>query len=256
MSKKTAPIAMKLGKLPPRIDPRTLRFARYLSPGMIPPALASVDWSTKVPSWGMMLNDFLGDCTCAAAGHCEMLWTANAGREFTPSDDDILAAYEAVGGYKPGEPDTDNGAFELDVLKYWRETGIAGRRIAAFAAVNPLNHDHLKLAVMLFGAAYIGVALPVSAQGQEAWDVPPGGAKGEGEPGSWGGHAVPIVGYDPNFLTVVTWGATKKMTWAFLDAYCDEAYAVLSGDFIGASGIAPSGFNFGVLQADLQLVSG
>jgi hypothetical protein len=78
---------------------------------------------------------------------------------------------------------------------------------------------------------YIGLALPISAQNQDVWAVPPGGSAGEGSPGSWGGHAVPIVAYDSRGLTVITWGATKRMTWQFLDTYCDEAYALLSQDW-------------------------
>ena len=34
----------------------------------------------------MMLNDSIGDCTCAAAGHLIMEWTANAGKEVVPAD--------------------------------------------------------------------------------------------------------------------------------------------------------------------------
>lgn len=50
-------------------------------------------------------------------------------------------------------------------------------------------------AIWLFGGAYIGVELPITAQNQEIWDVPqhPGP---KDEPGSWGGHAIYLVGYD------------------------------------------------------------
>jgi len=44
------------------------------------------------------------------------------------------------------------------------------------------------------------------------------------------------------------------MTWGFLDTYCDEAYAVLSQDWIEKSGLAPSNFDLTALQADLQQI--
>ena len=51
----------------------------------------------------MMDNAQLGDCTCAAAGHLIMEWTANAqSKTFTPSDAQIIAAYSAITGYNPG----------------------------------------------------------------------------------------------------------------------------------------------------------
>src|SRR5580658_8869232 len=57
----------KLGKKAPKIDSRTLRLAKYLT--AVPPPPASCDWTKGVTEWGMMLNDALGDCTCAAIGH-------------------------------------------------------------------------------------------------------------------------------------------------------------------------------------------
>jgi hypothetical protein len=185
-------------------------------------------------------------------------WTANAdgGKAVILPDNAIEQAYSAVSGYNPATGANDNGANELDVLNYWRKTGVGGRTIVAYVALEPGNHLHVQDAVFLFGGCYIGLAMPVSAQTQKVWSVPPGGAVGQGAPGSWGGHAVNVVAYDPRGLTCVTWGATKRMTWQFWDAYCDEAYAVLSKDWIEQNGRAPVGFDLPALQADLQQVVG
>jgi hypothetical protein len=201
-----------------------------------------------------MLNDKIGDCTCAAAGHMIEAWTQCAtGTEVVPTDDQIESAYEAVSGYVPSTGAHDDGAVELDVLNYWQSTGIAGRTITAFAALEPKNQEQVRDAVYLFGGCYIGLALPASAQNQSVWSVPPGGPVGDGAPGSWGGHAVPILGYTARDLTVITWGAPLSMTWQFLDAYCDEAYAVLSQDFIDkVKKTNPNGFDFATLENDLH----
>jgi hypothetical protein len=241
---------MKLGKKPARHDKRTLQLASYLATHLPTPP-AAVAWSSKVHHWPMYLNDSLGDCTCAAAGHMIQAWTADGqNKEFDVSDQDVLKMYEMVGGYRPGQPDTDQGAVELDVLKYWRKLGCARHTISAFMAVSPQSTTLVKDGIYLFGGLYVGIALPVSAQNQQVWDVPPGGIIGDGFPGSWGGHAVPIIDYDLRGLTCVTWGSLKRMTWAFLKLYCDEAYAILSPDFLLA-GKAPNGFNAAQLQADL-----
>lgn len=256
----------KLGKKAQKIDQRTLQFHRYLTParhlvgvaGPHPPA--SMGYTSKCETtyfvpWPMMLNDAIGDCTTAAAGHMIGEWTADAGRPFMPSDNDVLAAYEAVSGYVPGDSSTDNGAAMLDVLNYWRQAGIAGHPITAYAQVNPANKLEVEQALYLFGSVYIGINLPLSVQGRPFWSVPSYGPVNDGAPGSWGGHCVPIVGYSDAGMHVVTWGQKITMSWSFLKTYSDEAYAVLSLDWIGAGKLSVSGFDIDALLADLQTIT-
>ena len=244
---------LKLGRKPKREDARTLKFGKYFQ--ILPPVPTSVDWSGKVPSWGMMANDAVGDCTCASAGHLDMLWTANASTEFVPTDTDILAAYSAITGYDPSQTDasgnnpTDTGADLLTVLKFWRSSGISARKISAFADVPPLNQQQVQAAIAFFGGLYAGVNLPQSAMDATnsglVWD-------NASDPNILGGHAIPIVAYDATGLVCVTWGALQRMTWGWFNAYCDESFAVFSADWIGVNGVAPSGFNQAQLQSDLQ----
>lgn len=244
---------MRLGKSAPRHDPRTLLMAHYLQTTALPHIPDAQDWSAKVTAWPMMQNNSIGDCTCAAAGHQIQAWTSNSAAQVVLPDSAILQAYEDVSGYNPTTGQNDNGAVELDVLKYWRTTGIGGRKITAFVALEPDNNNQVMASIYIFGGCYIGVQLPLSAQTQDVWSVPPLGTIGVGTPGSWGGHAVPIVAYDPLYLTVVTWGQLKKMTWGFYSAYCDEAYAILSSnDWVNANQIAANGFDLATLNADLQ----
>jgi hypothetical protein len=253
---KIDPLKLKLGKGVARHDPRTLLMAAYITPSLPTPP-ASFDLTTKVKSpWGMMENDQIGDCTCAAAGHLIMEWTANAGKKMVvPTNKQIVAAYSAITGYNPKTGANDNGAVELDVLNFWRQSGIAGHKIGAYVALEPSNHNHIMDAVYMFAGCYIGVQLPISAQAQtqnhQPWSVPPGGTTGDGKPGSWGGHAIPVVAYDSRGVTVVTWGALQTMTWTFWEAYCDEAYAILSTDYLDNKQQAPQGFSMTQLEADL-----
>ena len=73
----------------------------------------------------------------------------------------------------------------------------------------------------------LGVQLPKSAQAQvttgQPWDLTDGP---DSAPGSWGGHYVYVPGYTPQGPVCVTWGRKQQMTWAWLDKYCDEAYAI------------------------------
>ena len=99
--------------------------------------------------------------------------------------------------------------------------------------------------------AYIGLQLPLSAQNQvgSEWAVTTGQ---DALAGSWGGHCVPLSGYDQNTLWCVTWGKLQAMTWQFLTTYCDEAFVLLATDWIAASGQSPSRMAWGQLLADLQ----
>lgn len=241
----------KLGKAPAVHDPRTLRLADYTAAVSRPPR--EVHRSHREYQWPMFANDRLGDCTCAAAAHMIEGWALETSRAPAAiKDDQVIAAYSAVSGYDPLSGANDGGAVMLDVLRYWRTSGIAGDRISAYVTVDQHNALHVKQAIYLFDSLYIGVALPISAQGQTGgvWDVPVGGPVGNGAPGSWGGHAIPVVSYDSQRLAVITWGAVQVMTWRFFGTYCDEAYAVLSNDML-MGGKSPQGLNVGQLNADL-----
>lgn len=244
-----------LGKGSPVGDERRLMFARYLPAGIEPKG--ANDWTKGQTSFGMMLNNALGDCTCAGVGHSPQIWTLNVyGTMCTILDANVEHIYEKWCGYVPGDPSTDQGGVEPVVLNKWRANGFFGHDLLAYCDPDPQNQEHVEIAVDLFGVVYIGLGLPITAQSQVGgvWDVvgdpntDPNSA-----PYSWGGHCVIIVGYDADGLTCITWGALQKMTWRFWDAYCDESHALLGRDWVEKN-IAPSGFNYKQLLADQALV--
>jgi hypothetical protein len=242
---------MKLGRKAIKTDSRTLALGKYLTPGLPPPPPAA-DWTKGITSWGMMMNDTLGDCTIAGCGHAVQVWSANNGKEVTVADSTIESFYEKWDGYVPGNPSTDNGGVELDVLNDWKKQGFAGNALAAFADPKVANLTEVRQSIALFGGVYIGLSLPITAQNQTVWDVvAKGGAKAK--PGSWGGHCVFVPKYDQHGFTCVTWGQLKTMTVAFWNKYCDEAHALLSPAWLSTKG-SPGGFNMAQLQADLNSI--
>ena len=244
--------AQMLGKLPVRTDVRTLSLARYIDATRLPEAPDSFDETSAVDSWPMYANDRIGDCTTAAAAHMIEAWTA-AGRGYATEipESAVLDAFDHV---KLVDPATgEEGAIELDVLRYWRAKGIGNHRIGAYARVAVHDQRLVQTATWLFGGLYIGLQMPLTANAQTVWDWT-GSLSGPARPGSWGGHAVDVVRYDRNGLTVVTWGRLQQMTWSFWERYCDEAYCILSDDFL-EKGNAPNGFDLAALEADLALVT-
>ena len=246
-----------LGKKSYRHDLRTLHLSKYLAVAALPPIPSVVDYTAKVPCWGMDANDSVGDCTCAGMDHAEKVWNANAGNPFTSTEADVLAAYTAITGYNPADPSTDNGAELIDCLKYWMNIGFMGHKITAYVKVDVTNLEMMKTSLYLFEVLYAGVNLPWSAQNQPVWTVTDTTLKGDAAPGSWGGHCVPLVKCDQGGWTCVTWGELMPMNNAFLTTYFDEAWAVLTSDSLNkVSQMNPAGFNLAGLMADLKLVQG
>jgi hypothetical protein len=245
----------RLGKLPPVYDSRTLRFGHYLEPHLPAPP-PTVDYGANVKKWPMYDNDRFGDCTCAAAGHMIQCWTAVAGKARTPTNASVLKFYEHFVGTPPPP---DQGCNMRDVLTYWRHTGLAKDKITAFVSLEPKNQTQAQDALYMFGSIYIGVALPDSVcHGdllENPWVVPPQGPIGDAAPDPNNGHCICAVGYDSRNLYVVTWGEIKAMSWPFYAAYADEAYAVLSTDFIARDGETTAGFDLTALEKDLDQIS-
>lgn len=238
---------VRLGKKPAVHDSRTLRLSAFVERSALADLPGRVTWSAKVRDWPMYRNDEIGCCATAGPAHQVQAWTANdASREATPSVDDVLAEYRAISGWDgvPGSP-TDTGCMMLDVMSRWRNRGLFGHRIGAFAAVDLHNADLLRFGIHRFGGVAIGVMLPDAVQGQDnsvPWQAPQRIPNfGEWSPGSWGGHYIIAVDYDADWITVVTWGGLKKMSRHFCDAYCDEAYVQFARDWIGPDNTAPNG---------------
>jgi hypothetical protein len=240
----------KLGRKAVVVDSRTMRLSKYFTATLPPPPPAR-DWTLGGKSWGMMLNDQLGDCTCAGLGHAVQIWTANASKEVTVTDAQVLTAYEQWCGYDPSDPSSDQGGIELNVLKDFKAQGFAGHNLTAFAAVLPANKIHVQQAINLFVGLYIGMdvpqfIMPDDGETPAVWDLNP-----TADNTIIGGHCVYVTGYDANTISFISWGQNYKMSWAYWSKFVDEAYALISTDFIKAGGTSPSGFSLEDLETDL-----
>lgn len=240
------------------LDPRTALSRRGLPPV---PLTQDVDRASAVQSWPMYLNDQLGDCTIAAIGHMYGAWTTYAaGHEALFSDDAIQSVYSRVGGYVPGDPNTDQGCVMQDVLADQQSNGIADQagklhQVAGYAAFgNPADEVLLGQVLDVFGTVYVGInvqqQMETEFSEQQPWTWDPNGE-------SIGGHAICLqrrLGSGNAPLEYVTWGALQPATVGFQAGAAEEAWAVVTQDWLQANGTTVEGLDLQQLLADMRHV--
>jgi len=261
----------KLGRKPMDRERPRLTLETYIDPagqlakGGLPavPLRKDVDRASRVSDWPMYVNDQLGCCTISAAGHMFGAWNVYAGRpEVLFSDDEIVTAYSACGGYVPGDPETDQGCVMADVLAYLKDTGMTDtsgsvHRIAGYAAFgNPADEKLLGQVLDVFGSVYVG--FNVQAHMMDQFE--------NGEVWTWqrgdelvGGHCVPLQRREPaasrhGILDYVTWGAVQHADFGWQANAVEEAWAVVTSDWLEANGETVEGLALSQLLADMRYV--
>lgn len=229
----------KLGRLPATRPFGLSDLSVYATTKLpMPPA------EVAVPAAGYPIdgNDQYGDCTMAGVAHLIAAWDAEVSEP-----DPIPDAQEVVQTYFELSGGQDTGLNEANVLQEWREQGLFGRQIAAYAPVDPRNIVELHQAIAFYGGCYLGIQCPQSAQQQfqanEPWTFVPGSP-------IEGGHCIVALGFSQNGLLCATWGGIALVSYPFLAAYLDESWAILPSQFVEA-GKGPA-LDLASLQADLN----
>ena len=248
---------MLLGRAKSIHDPRMLQLSSYISLHTLP-VPPQHDLLEHTDGWPMLANDQFNCCTSAAAGHMVHHWTAANQNGVFLTADDVIQAHATLTNEHLMEP-----VSMLTALKFWRKEGIGNHQIHSFMSAGKAKIDTLRAVIYLFGAAYIGLDLPNFAlphTPQEIptvkWEIPSGISPEDAAPQLNNGHCVAAIGYDENYVYTVTWGTLKTMSWDFFLRYTDEAYAVLSTDWVEKDKQSPSGFDMHTLKRDLSLVTG
>lgn len=230
---------VRLGKKDYKFDKRTLRMANFMRVERIaaPPTFDLDKKRAPFPlgPWG---NDAWGNCVVAGrANHLLRFERIEARRTLKLRDDQVITKYkELSGAMSPGDAH-DEGLVVLDTLNDWRRNGwnlsfgntTRNYSVAAFAEIDPYDPQLVRDAIYLFHGVQLGFSLPRSAMEQTRhgyWDV----VKPDSsltEPGSWGGHLVYAKRYDEENVYVLSWGIEVKVSNAFMDEYCDEAWGVV-----------------------------
>jgi hypothetical protein len=272
---KKSPSTKRYGRL--HDDPSVPRIELHPHGGAVLTPPASADWSSAVPeaSWGMLANgpdnsvfagyEGAGDCTCAAAGHVEVMtaFFAESGTDAPVTSDEVLALYEIVSpGYNPQTGANDNGATVQGALQAWQQHGLAGMSPTAFAQLDITNTALLQTAIALFGCIVTGFDVVQAFETAFDSNVPFDVSATRAGSRVLGGHCVPFTGYNTatGMWTCVTWGSTFQVTNAAFVKYWQqsrdaEAWIVVVPELMEAAGLTPSGLNTAQANADWQTLT-
>lgn len=230
------------GRLPGHV-PVGLRELPHYAAGPLPKPPASVP-VPAVSDWQCLGNDRYGDCGVAGLEHLLMADAANAGvAEGFPTEELAVDYYlEYTGGQ-------DTGVVLADFLAHVHAAGFYGHTVSAYAPVAVRDIPTLQFAVWAYDAAYCGIAVTEQMQADfqagrpwtlESLDSP-----------VVGGHCVPVVGYDSQFLYAVTWGRVQPVAYSAWHYLAEEAWAVITGELAHGDG---HGLSLQALRADLARV--
>ncbi len=209
-------------------------------------------------------NHNCGDCVIADIAHETQVRTGwTQARPFIATEAQAMAVYTAItcsagygGCYDPVTGKNDSGITIDDGFNFWLTQGFGGHKIASYAYINPANANHLQLAIWYFGSVSVVLRLPKTAQDQyykkRYFDVV--STTGDGAPGSWGLHLVPLFGWGQYSYACISWGDLVGMSKGFLRTYASGAYVSLDPAWRKKDGTTPRGDKWTDLQSFMDAV--
>lgn len=242
VSTDTPTFKFKLGRLPKR-DLALAPLRTYFEDGALPVAPAKCERALKV-KYPMADNDRLGDCVVAGHIHLSQAVAEENGGTYTyPGDAATQTEYFVLTGGQ------DTGLSESTFLTTAQSTPILGSQVDVFGVLNHADRNEVKSGIYTFGGVFLGVNLPQSAENQFAnqnpiWTVVPGSP-------IIGGHCIVAIGYDAEYVYVVTWGQVIRCTWAWFLEYVEEAYGILYTEQVSAGRGPLKGLDIARLRADI-----
>jgi len=230
-----------------------------------------VNRATLVYDWPLYCNgpdagnppaspDGIGDCTIAEMAHAYTALGVYAGKpQVLFADSEIISVYSRISGYDPATGSNDNGCQMQDVLADQRVNGMTDasgnvHKVTAYAALrNPADITLLPRVLKTFGYVYIGINCPASAQdefGVSPWTYVPGSP-------IEGGHAIGLHRRQPygsrvGIFDMASWGQLQPTTISFISHYVEEAWAVITQDWLEANGSTCDGVALSQLVADMK----
>jgi hypothetical protein len=239
--------AYKYGCLP-GVVPVGLKELPFYAAGPLPQppakiAVPAVPDAGDGTVWGMDGNDKYGDCGVAGIDHGFMAAASVVStlkKETWPTDEDDVDYYLTYTGGK------DTGVVLSQFLAYVKLRQFFSHTVQAYAPIGVHDIPTLQYAINAYTFAYTGItvtsAMESAFQNKQPWTLDDLFSPVAG------GHCIPLVGYDSNYLYCVTWGTVQPIAYSAWHYISTEAWAVIPGEFTDTDG---RGISLAALQADL-----
>jgi hypothetical protein len=249
----------KGGKLPPVHKPCHVALSDHLTAAAEWPPVPATGWEFVVPQneLSVLGNDQYGDCPFAGAYGLDQIQSCNANPNdpIVPTTEQALALYTAVTGFNPNDPSTDNGGVLTDALTYWQKTGFpvthrSGKtgtsQIIGWAALDVSSFALMRWAAYTFGGSYVGIQCPQECEENTTnWNFPAGLPIA-------GGHCIVQSGEGAFGGKMRSWGMFIPASTGFMGAYVDEAYIIVTQDWLNAQNESPTGLDLNGLLAAMK----
>ncbi len=242
------------GALPP-VTPHPFKSLRQYLVGELESPTGPFGYGTSL-TYPMALNDQLGDCTIAGKVHLDEIVANLLGQPYTyPGDDAVKAAYFGLTG------GPDSGLELSTVIKAWSSpAGLLGTKLAGAATIDVKDEDLMAEALFNFGALYVAVNLPESAENQFNADLP-WTLGGNEQPE--GGHCVVLnaaqslttSGRTVGDFGVVTWGAETACTDNWWRDFAAEAWVLIPESLVQAGRDAVQALDLAEMRSDVAQLS-
>jgi hypothetical protein len=230
---------LRYGRRAPKNAP-ALKLSRILT-GKVPAHPVAADYLARLAAWQMLGNDSAGDCVAVTWANVRRLVSFIAGAENYPSQVEVWEIYRTQNpSFDPnGTADTngpgsshDNGMDIQTLLEYLHKTGGPdGKKLLAFAKVDPSSPDEVKAAISIFGFVWTGIVVQDANMDDfnsgRPWDYHRSSPDGGGHSvitGGYGAAGPGPLGGDERFIT---WAAESSFTDRYFSRKVEECWVAI-----------------------------
>lgn len=244
---------MKLGAIHRPTPPNRIRAGLAALSGY--KARATVDYMEGLTFDGRnpLGNDTLENCVpCAFLRLAQARWKRISGDDIDPQRAWAVGLYSAWTGYMPDTPDSDKGADVLDAMAQWGRLGIYVRPglmdIGPWFAVPVLSQARVRAAIDIGVGCLLTLQLFEGDIDTSLWGIVASGAA------ELGAHEVTALAYDPESISVITWGRVVRIDILGLADRLLAVQVPLSRLVTDAAGLSGNGETWAQLIADMGTI--
>jgi len=219
---------MRLGKLAPEFDERTIQFSNYLDSTFHAPTKFDFDKGrAPIPTGDWGSNKFSCDVISAQANQLLRLGRIDQRRTIPLTNNDVIRRYKRISGSEKAGDANDIGITVLSAMKDWKRGWKIRDKLyslAMYGEIEPRERELIRTCIYVFRGVHFGLWLPIAARDLgDRWDY--NGENGEGwKPGGLGGALAYCKAYSPTGYELLLWGRKIAVSNSFVEKFCDECW--------------------------------